>query len=228
MDTGIRLSDTKKSSDETRPTSAAGTRRCSSVPHTTIGAENSAPQTKAATATSQMWVATPIQIIGRQADAPGEVHQREVAARHRDRPHHDRADRPADAERRQDQRVRARPAVEPVLHQERDQHLERTHDHQDHDRPEDQRGQQPGRPHHVGEALLHVHQRRPHRVRALGGGEVATYRCLRHRGEGEQPERAGREATTNAAAGDAAPTTRPATAGPMPAGRSAGSCPRSR
>ena len=67
MDTGIRLSETKKSSDETRPTSAAGTRRWRSVPQMTIGAENSAPQMTAAATTSQTWVATPIQIIGRQA-----------------------------------------------------------------------------------------------------------------------------------------------------------------
>ena len=67
IDTGIRLSETKKSSDETRPTSAAGTRRWRSVPQTTIGAENSAPQMTAAATTSQTWVAKPIQIIGRQA-----------------------------------------------------------------------------------------------------------------------------------------------------------------
>ena len=47
IETGIRLIETKKSSEATRPSSSGGTRRWSSVPQITIGAANSTPSTKA-------------------------------------------------------------------------------------------------------------------------------------------------------------------------------------
>jgi hypothetical protein len=50
IDTGIRRTETKKSSDATRPGMCGGTRRCRSVPQMSIGAENIAPSTSAATA----------------------------------------------------------------------------------------------------------------------------------------------------------------------------------
>ena len=56
----------KKSSEATRPSMCAGTRRCSRVPQITIGAENIAPRTKPATTTIQISVARPITIRGRQ------------------------------------------------------------------------------------------------------------------------------------------------------------------
>ena len=59
IEIGIRLTETKKSSDATRPSMCGGTRRWSSVPQITIGAENIAPSTNAATTTIQTAVAKP-------------------------------------------------------------------------------------------------------------------------------------------------------------------------
>jgi hypothetical protein len=66
IEIGIRLTETKKSSDETRPSSSGGTRRCSSVPQITIGAEKSRPRTKPHPITTQMCEVRPITRNGRQ------------------------------------------------------------------------------------------------------------------------------------------------------------------
>ena len=120
IETGIRLIETKKSSEATRPSMCGGTRRWSSVPQMTIGAENSAPSTKRRD--------DDLPDRGREAhdderqaaDAPHQVHDRQVAPRHRERRHGQRADRAADAEGRHHQGVVAGTAAEPVLDEERD------------------------------------------------------------------------------------------------------------
>ena len=66
IETGIRLIETKKSSEATRPSRCGGTRRCSSVPQMTIGAEKNTPRTNAATTTTQTALAKPITSSGRQ------------------------------------------------------------------------------------------------------------------------------------------------------------------
>ena len=95
--------------------------------------------------------------------------------------------RAADPERCHHERVVSGAAPEPVLDQERDEHLERPHHHQDHHGCEEQGGEQPRGPDHVDEALAHVRQDRRDRV---GGGvrvEVTADRRLGHQGQGEEP-----------------------------------------
>ena len=52
IDSGMRLSEVKKSRLDTRPSRAGGTRRCSSVPQMTVAAWNVAPIAPAATTIS--------------------------------------------------------------------------------------------------------------------------------------------------------------------------------
>ena len=66
IETGIRLTDTKKSSEATRPSRCAGTRRCSSVPQMTMGALNSTPSRKEHATRTQMEGAIPIRTMGTQ------------------------------------------------------------------------------------------------------------------------------------------------------------------
>jgi hypothetical protein len=66
IEIGIRLTETKKSSEATRPSMCAGTRVWRSVPQITIGAENIAPSTNAATTTTATDGAKPITTSGRQ------------------------------------------------------------------------------------------------------------------------------------------------------------------
>ena len=55
IETGIRLTETKKSSEATRPSSSGGTRRWSNVPQMTIGPEKRMPRTSAARTTTHRW-----------------------------------------------------------------------------------------------------------------------------------------------------------------------------
>ena len=68
IETGIRLTDTKKSSEATRPRRSGGTRRWRSVPQMTIGAENPAPSTKPAATTCHTDVARPKNTNGSAAN----------------------------------------------------------------------------------------------------------------------------------------------------------------
>jgi hypothetical protein len=66
IDSGMNDSETKKSRLEIRPSSAGGTRRCSSVPQMTMPAWNVAPMTAPATSITQYWGAKPNTTIGTQ------------------------------------------------------------------------------------------------------------------------------------------------------------------
>ena len=124
IETGIRLTETKKSSEATRPSRSGGTRRCSRVPQMTIGAQNSTPSRNELTTTHPDRRGATHHDHRQAADAPGEVHEGQVAARHRQRRLRQRPDRAADAEGGEHHRVVARVAAEAVLDHERDQHLE--------------------------------------------------------------------------------------------------------
>ena len=204
IDSGMNASDTKKSRLDTRPSMCGGTRRCSSVPQMTIGAEKQTPTTKTAAAITQTSVAMPTTHERQAADAPEQVHDRQVPPRHPERRHAQRADRAADAERGHHDRVLGRATAGAVLDHERDQHLDRAHDQQDQHRGEQQGGEQPRRAHHVDEAVAQVDQRR------RGPGAPARPSGSRRSGTDRTPQQerdAGqlRPATTAiAAAGDEA------------------------
>ena len=98
IETGIRASDTKKSRLDTRPSRAAGTRRCSRVPHSTWAPEKMNPQVNSAITITQSWFVKPMIASRNAANTPGQDHQRQVAPWHPGRRDHQRADRPADPE----------------------------------------------------------------------------------------------------------------------------------
>jgi hypothetical protein len=69
IDTGMNASETKKSRLETRPSMAAGTRRCSSVPQITTPPLNAAPTRNAAITMTQIWSVRPNTASGRHPNA---------------------------------------------------------------------------------------------------------------------------------------------------------------
>ena len=66
IDSGMKLSETKKSRLDTRPSRAGGTRRCSSVPQMTMPAWKTAPMTPPATTIGQSSVVNANTTIGMQ------------------------------------------------------------------------------------------------------------------------------------------------------------------
>src|SRR3954453_2755672 len=66
IDSGMKLSETKKSRLATRPSRAGGTRRCSSVPQMTVPASNVAPMTAPAAIRTQSSLVNPKTTIGTQ------------------------------------------------------------------------------------------------------------------------------------------------------------------
>ena len=66
IESGMKLRDTKKSRLDTRPSSAAGTRRCSSVPQMTMPAWKTAPMTAPAATISHRSTGKPKTTIGTQ------------------------------------------------------------------------------------------------------------------------------------------------------------------
>ena len=223
IETGIRLIETKKSREATRPSMCGGTRRWSSVPQMTIGAENITPEDERCGDDHPDLGGQAHHDEGQAADAPEQVHPGQVAARHRQRGHRQRPDRPADAERGHHQGVVAGTATEAVLDQERDEHLERAPSS-----PGSSARRRSASPAATGSGACRRSPRGrrpaprpPGGCRRVVGLLGAPRRPGRRRGDAVSRREAGHQAgerpaaaTATAAPDETAPTTTPATAGP--------------
>ena len=122
----------------------------------------------------------PINASGAAPAPQSRIIDGQVAARHPQRRHHERADRAADPERGQHEGEAAGAAAGLVAHRERQQHLDRADQHQHVQAGERERGEQPAGAEQVAEALAQLAE---HRATARGRtGERA------HGQQGQQGE----------------------------------------